>query len=186
MEGVPQSWLPKVKCTHALGIGKFDTATHSPTVKGARIPGTSQVGTPSSPPALAQIAPFFPPGTAMWTSGLQGRRGQPGLAVTLAPKQRWGPGWSSASRRTPGPVPSTPEPLLEDQWPHVGMEASIDQVDCPGGGVGPQMGEGLWRAGPWRDLGSLETPRCVWLWVSASLSIKPGNWAQWPEAPLPG
>ena len=138
------------------------------------------------PSALAQIAPFFPPGTAMWTSGLQGRRGQPGLAVTLAPKQRWGPGWSSASRRTPGPVPSTPEPLLEDQWPHVGMEASIDQVDCPGGGVGPQMEEGLWRAGPWRDLGSLETPRCVWLWVSASLSIKPGNWAQWPEAPLPG
>lgn len=48
------------------------------------------------------------------------------------------------------------------------------------------MGEGLWRVGPWRDLGSLEMPRCVWLWVSAFPSIKPGNWAWWPEARLLG
>lgn len=122
----------------------------------ARILGTSQVGTPSSPPTLAQIAPFFPSGTAMWTSGPQGWWGQPGLAVTLAPKHRWGPGWSSASRRTPGPVPSTSEPLLEDQWPHVGMEAGTDQIDCPGGGLGPRWGRvsggrdpgGIW--GRWR------------------------------------
>lgn len=30
----PQSWLPKVKHAHALGVGKVDTAVHSPTVKG--------------------------------------------------------------------------------------------------------------------------------------------------------
>ena len=67
--------------------------------------------------------------------------------VTPAPKHR-----PVTTRHIPGSMPSAPE----DQWPHVSTVAStggVYQIDCLGGVLGPQTGEGLWREGPRREPG---------------------------------
>lgn len=114
------------------------------------------------------IQDFSTLGGSAWSGGVD----------TPAPKHR-----PVTTRHIPGSMPSAPE----DQWPHVSTVASIggvDQIDYLGGVLGPQMGEGLWREGPWREPGSLETPRgSVWFWDSVSPSVKPGDWGRWPRHP---
>lgn len=112
------------------------------------------------------IQDFSTLGGSAWSEGVD----------TPAPEHR-----PVTTRHIPGSMPSAPE----DQWPHVSTVAStggVDQIDYLGGVLGPQMGEGLWREGPWREPGSLETPRgSVWFWDSVSPSVKPGDWGRWPR-----